>query len=148
MGALKLAVKPTIHLVLLESLYFKNLLLDTNMGASMEDLANSIGLSPYILVFIVPFILGLAAGGENFFAATAMPALIPYLLSGSSVSWGLLALAYLGGFMGVMGSPVHLCLALTVDYFDSSIGRVLLKTYETIFLSVIIGGTLIYFIFF
>ena len=147
-NALKLAVKPTIHLVLLESLYFKNLLLETNMGLAMENFANSLGINELILVFMVPFILGLAAGGENFFASTAMPALTPYLLTGSGVAWGLLAIAYLGGFMGVMGSPVHLCLALTVDYFESSMGKVLMKTYASIILSVMIGSVLIFLIYF
>lgn len=147
-NALKLATRPTIHLVLLESLYFKNLLLETEMGKAMEAFAGSIGVNEYILVFMVPFILGLAAGGENFFASTAMPALTPYLLTGSGVAWGLLAIAYLGGYLGVMGSPVHLCLALTVDYFEARMGRVLLKTYASIILSIIFGVILISLLYF
>ncbi|MCE4601002.1 MAG: DUF401 family protein [Desulfurococcales archaeon] len=145
--ALKLATRPTIHLVLLESLYFKNVLLATDMGVAMASFADTAGINEALLVFMVPFILGLAAGGENFFASTAMPALIPYLTLQTGINWSMLALAYLGGFLGVMGSPVHLCLALTVDYFESSMGRVLLKTYASILAAVAIGVAMIYLIY-
>jgi hypothetical protein len=34
-------------------------------------------------------------------------------------------LAFAGGFMGVMASPVHLCLVLTKEYFGASLGKTL-----------------------
>ncbi len=143
MGALRLATRPTIHLVLFESLYFKNILLETGIGPVMKQWASSAGVNPYLLAFILPFILGLAAGGENFFASTAMPALVSYLTAGGSLNWEMLAIAYLGGYLGVMGSPVHLCLALTLDYFKARTGPVLGKVYATIGLSIITGVLLI-----
>ncbi len=141
--ALQLATRPTIHLVLFESLYFKNLLLGTGIGPAMKYWASQAGINPYILVFTVPFILGLAAGGENFFASTAMPALVSYFIKGGSFDWELISIAYLGGYLGVMGSPVHLCLALTLDYFHARTGPVLAKVYSTIVIGVIVGLAII-----
>ena len=142
-GALRLATRPTIHLVLFESLYFKNLLLETGIGPVMKQWASSAGVNPYLLAFTIPFVLGLAAGGENFFASTAIPALVSYLTAGGSLNWEMLAIAYLGGYLGVMGSPVHLCLALTLDYFKARTGPVLGKVYATIAVSIVTGVLLI-----
>ncbi len=141
--ALGLALRPTIHLVLLESLLFKNLLLNTQAGEAIAHQASSLGIPVTALVYMVPFILGLAAGGENFFAATAIPVLVPYLGTGAQVNGPLLATAYLGGFLGVMASPVHLCLALTVEYYEANLARVLAKVVTTIIATTIIGLVII-----
>ncbi len=122
--ALRLATKPTIHLVLLEALLFKNLILETGASRAIVEAASTAGVPGYVLLYLVPFLLGLAAGGENFFAATAIPVLTGYIGVGSAVDSASLALAYLGGFLGVMASPVHLCLALTLEYFEAKPGPV------------------------
>ncbi len=83
------------------------------------------GLPVELIVFLTPFIMGLSAGGENFFAATAMPLLRDIIGYGANVDGGLLLLAYAGGFLGVMMSPVHLCIVLTTEYFHASPAKVL-----------------------
>ncbi len=125
--ALHLALRPTIHLVLLESLLFKNLLIGTGISDAIVQAAGEAGIPALALAFLAPFILGLAAGGENFFAATAMPMLYAYIALPAGVDWDLLYTAYLGGFLGVMVSPVHLCLALTVDYYESKLSSVMAR---------------------
>ena len=40
--------------------------------------------------------------------------------------------AYTGGYLGVMMSPVHLCLALTVEYFKARMSRSLLYSFVTV----------------
>ncbi|MCE4625221.1 MAG: DUF401 family protein [Desulfurococcales archaeon] len=141
-GALRLATKPTIHAVLLESLIFKDLILAGSAAESVSRLTAS-GLIPVLaVILIVPFILGLAAGGENFFASTAMPLLAPYIAS-SAMNWKLLTLAYLSGYLGVMASPVHLCLVLTVEYYRADMGRVLAKVIVTVAVAFLLGALLI-----
>ncbi|GAB6147470.1 DUF401 family protein [Stetteria hydrogenophila] len=125
--ALALAARPTMHLVLFESLLLKNLLLETGISGAVKQAAAAAGIPPAVLAFLASFTLGLAAGGENFFAATAMPMLYSYIATPTGVDWGLLYTAYLGGFLGVMMSPAHLCLALTVDYYKSNLARVLAR---------------------
>ncbi|MCE4627524.1 MAG: DUF401 family protein [Desulfurococcales archaeon] len=136
---LELSTKPTIHAVLFESLYFKNLIIETGAASSIEHVAAS-GLVPaWVLILSVPFILGLAAGGENFFASSAMPLLVPYIAGKGALDWGLLALAYLGGYLGVMASPVHLCLVLTAEYYGSSLGRALRYVLAAVAVSLVAG---------
>ena len=123
--ALRLATRPTIHGVLLEALLFKDILLESNGPAAVMGVLLGTGLPLLVLAFLLPFLLGLSAGGENFFAATAMPLLAPYIALGGNYDWSLLYISYAGGFLGVMMSPVHLCLLLTVDYYQASMSRVL-----------------------
>jgi len=122
-GALRLATSPKIHAVLFEALILKELLERTGAPQALYDQAVSSGLPSWAVLYITPFILGLAAGGENFFAATAMPLLKGYLVTSTGIDPTALLIAYMGGFMGVMASPVHLCFALTVDYFKAHTGK-------------------------
>ena len=135
LGAARLALSPKIHLVLFESLLFKNLILATSAGEAIVAWAEGVGVPPLALAFMLPFTLGLAAGGENFFAATAIPALLPLLLGPQGVKPLPLAVAYTGGFLGVMASPVHLCLALTVEYYEASLAGVMARVAASILLA-------------
>ncbi len=124
-NALKLATSPRLHGVLFEALYLKNVLVLTSAPKAFYLAALKAGLPSWLVAYSVPYILGLAAGGENFFAATAMPLLKSYILQGGVINSSLFLAAYLGGFLGVMTSPVHLCFALTVEYYKARAGRVL-----------------------
>ncbi len=81
----------------------------------------ALSVPPAMACFIVPF---------------AINALTGYNLAGVSIAFPLLAalfertgpstvvVAYAGAFLGVLSSPVHLCLALTREYFMAEWGRV------------------------
>lgn len=141
-GALGLALRPRIHGVLLEALLLKELLLRSGAPGALYSYATGIGAPVLAIVFLVPFILGLAAGGENFFAATAMPLLATYIGVGQGVSADMLLLAYAGGMLGVMASPVHLCFALTVDYYRARPGRVMALTLVAVALTSLLAWLL------
>jgi integral membrane protein (TIGR00529 family) len=121
--ALRFMVNPRVHAIVVESLYMKELLIATEAHHVLNKLA---WLPAPVVVFMLPFVLGLVAGGENFFAATAMPILKSLIAGSAGVNSPLLMLAFAGGFLGVMASPVHLCLALTVEYFRAGMSRPLL----------------------
>ncbi len=124
-GALKFASNYKIYVILLEALLFKNLLVES--GAPREMMTTFLSRNIYVglLVYLVPFVLGLSAGGENFFAATAMPLLKDVISAGSAINWDLMLLAYAGGYLGVMASPVHLCIVFTSDYYNAKMATAL-----------------------
>ncbi len=137
--ALALATKPTIHAVLFESLLLKNMVILSDAGHATSALISS-GVVPLtVLVFLIPLILGLAAGGENFFASTAIPLLIGVLMPHGSIDWLMLVIAYIGGYLGVMMSPIHLCLVLTVDYYNARMTPVLLRVAATVVVAASVG---------
>ena len=80
-------------------------------------------IPPSIVVFLVPFTVGLLTGVTSAYIGVGFPVVLPLLgTPGLTQSAGML-LAFAGGFMGVMASPVHLCLVLTNQYFKASLAR-------------------------
>jgi len=78
-----------------------------------------------LVVFAVPFVVGLLTGVTSAYIGVAFPIIVPLLGTGAlNINAGMI-LAFAGGFMGVMSSPVHLCLVLTSQYFKASIARTL-----------------------
>ena len=100
--------------------------MSSNAPQAFFRAVSAVSLPVEAVVIITPLILGLAAGGENFFASTAIPLLVSYIAPSGRIDPAMLLLAYAGGSMGVMMSPVHLCFALTVDYFKANPAKSLL----------------------
>jgi len=137
--AILFASTPTIIGVVALSLIFKEVLVRTSAPTDLLHLAESSGLNPYIVSYLVTFIAGIAAGGEAFFAATAIPLLLPLIEpSKGLISAPTLLAAFTGGYMGVMVSPVHLCLALTVEYFQARLSKSILLSSIAAFITTII----------
>ncbi len=107
---------------------FKGML--ENVGI-LERLTGQLDAVPdVLLLFAVPFSIGLLTGVNSAYVGLGFPLLLPFFLNGSFDA-GNFAFAYASGFAGVLISPVHLCLALTKEYFAaewSGIYRFLLPT--------------------
>ena len=86
---------------------------------------NNIGIPLTILVLIIPFVSGLTTGVSVGFVGASMPIVIS-LLGSSPDLFHLLStviLAFTFGFMGVMLSPVHVCLIVTNKYFKTDLTK-------------------------
>jgi uncharacterized protein len=84
----------------------------------------SIGLPTLAIVAALPFLMGFATGISMGFVGISLPLLIPFLTMGSEVNVYGLLLAYISGYVGVLLSPLHLCLILSTEYFQASLSRV------------------------
>jgi len=78
------------------------------------------GVSAYLLLFGAPFFIGLLTGVNQAFVAIAFPLFVPIIGKGHP-DMVLLMFAYVSGFVGILLSPAHLCLALTADYFKAEL---------------------------
>jgi len=76
------------------------------------------GLSVYVLLFAAPFVVGLLTGVNQAFVAVSFPLLVSVIGTGKP-DMVLMTFAYVSGFVGILLSPAHLCLALTADYFKA-----------------------------
>ncbi len=95
-------------------------------------------IPPAIVIFVVPFVVGVLTGITSAYIGVGFPVVLPLLGTAAvSQSAGML-LAFAGGFMGVMASPVHLCLVLTNDYFKAS----LLKTLALLIIPIVITSVI------
>nr|WP_287069658.1 DUF401 family protein [Pyrobaculum sp.] len=110
--SLKYALNPRILAIIIFSLVFAEYIKESGLS---REFAESLGAFSAVAIFTIPFAIGLATGIEFTFASLAFPPIAP-LIQGPS-----LALAFAGGFLGVMLSPAHSCLVLTREYYKSDI---------------------------
>jgi hypothetical protein len=101
---------------------FKQVLQDVGAVEQIPQALSTLGLPPLIVAFIVPMLVGLVTGTAPAAMALSLPLVAP-LLTGLPIEnlasgvW-----MFVGCFSGIMLSPMHLCLALTHNYFGASWG--------------------------
>ena len=101
---------------------FKQVLQDVGAVEQIPQALSTLGLPPLLVAFVVPMLVGLVTGTPPAAIALSLPLVAP-LLSGlpiESLTAGVWMFA--GCFSGIMLSPMHLCLALTHNYFGASWG--------------------------
>jgi hypothetical protein len=116
---IRTAITLEIVILILAVMVFKKLI---TVSGAIETVPNSLadlGLSPIFAIVTVPFAVGLLTGMTSAFVGISYPVLFSFL-SPNGVDYGYMMLAYGAGFAGVMLSPVHLCLAVTRNYFKAS----------------------------
>ena len=99
---------------------FKRVLEDAGAVERIPAALSALGLPPLLVAFVVPFIAGLLTGTASAAIALSVPLVLPLLtpLSIDPITAGLWMFA--SGFSGILLSPLHLCLALTREYFDAN----------------------------
>jgi integral membrane protein (TIGR00529 family) len=104
-------------------LVFQGILKDSHAvnEVSRELIAWRIPLVP--ITIILPFIVGLVVGITIAFVGTTFPILITLVTSygQGDLLPAYLMLAMAGGFIGVLLSPLHLCLLLSNEYFGTGL---------------------------
>ena len=86
---------------------------------------DNLGIPIIALIMIIPFVSGLATGITVGFAGASMPIAISLLGTDPALYQILstVSLAFSFGFMGVMMSPVHICLIVTNEHFKTSLSK-------------------------
>jgi len=108
-------------------LVFKHLLTTSGLlPHAAAEMADS-GVPPAVAVAGLPFLAGMVTGIAVGFTGVSFPLVVGLLSAeGSGLTpLATLALAYGFGYMGMMLSPVHLCLLVTRDYFGSRLSGIL-----------------------
>lgn len=126
-GALEMAREAfsvNIVAMVVATMVFKEVLLRSGVLDTLPTYLATVGVPSVIAVFTIPFLIGLGTGYAQAPVAVGFP-IVAGLLTGAGVDVGLIVLAFVGGFGGVMLSPAHLCLILTVDHFRANAGQVL-----------------------
>jgi hypothetical protein len=95
------------------------------LPAASRDLAES-GIPLTLIVVMLPLLAGLIMGIAVGFVGASFPIIVSLMIAaGDGASpVATLALAYCSGYMGMMLSPVHLCLLVTSDYFSAKLSAV------------------------
>ena len=125
---LKTALKYGADLQILFLLYavmlFKATIESAGAAYALFSDMQYIGLPTPVLLAFLPFLTGFATGISMGFAGISLPLLVPFVVLGSQFNGYALMLAYISGYVGVLLSPVHLCLILSTEYFKASLAGV------------------------
>jgi integral membrane protein (TIGR00529 family) len=101
---------------------FKRVIEDAGAVQRIPVALGDIGLPPLLVAFLVPHLVGLLTGTPPAAVALSIPIVAPLM---DTPAYDYIAggvWMFVGAFSGVMLSPLHLCLALTREYFGARWG--------------------------
>ncbi len=126
-GSLRKGLSWKIFLILVFVMIFKKELQLSGVLNHLPDEMVGWGLSPLIPIILIPFLIGFLTGVNSAYIGVAFPVLLGFL--GNNLNY--IFIGYVSGFMGILLSPAHLCLAVTKTYFKADtvkLYRILLPT--------------------
>jgi len=122
--ALKYGLDPKILFLLYAIMLYKATIEGSDAAYALFSDMQNIGLPALTVLAALPFLMGFATGIGMGFVGISLPLLVPFLTLGSELNSYALLLAYTSGMVGLLLSPVHLCLILSTEYFKASLARV------------------------
>jgi len=107
-------------------LIFKGMLEDSDAVSAISAEFTAFSVPLVLITVMLPFIVGGITGITIAFVGSTFPIIIPLIHSMGEGGFmpAYVALALVSGFMGVLLSPLHLCLLLSNQYFGAAFGRV------------------------
>ncbi len=138
--ALEDSVRADIFFIILAIMVFKGALEYTDGVSALPISMKLHGIPPIIAVMVLPLVVGVMSGLTVAFVGITFPILLPMLMPGGVVSPSMLALAYLSGFVGVLFSPMHLCLVFSTEYFGADMSKVYRKLAMPLLSLFVLGG--------
>jgi integral membrane protein (TIGR00529 family) len=122
--ALKYGADVQILFLLYAVMLFKATIEAAGAAYTLFSDMQHIGMPTSVLLVFFPFLIGFATGISMGFVGISLPLLVPFMILGSQVNSYALILAYISGYVGVLLSPLHLCLILSTQYFKASFAKV------------------------
>jgi len=111
---------PRMVILTFAVMVFKRILETSGALDAVMTIISPTGVSGIILLFAAPFLIGFLTGVNQAFAGIAFPLLVP-IFGKEHPDIVLFMFAYVSGFVGILLSPAHLCLALTAEYFKADL---------------------------
>jgi uncharacterized protein len=102
-------------------LVFKAMLQTSGLLPVAVEELSAAGIPAVLVVMTLPFLAGLVTGIAVGFTGASFPLVVGLLTTAGSglTPFATLVLAFGFGYMGMMISPVHLCLLVTKEYFSA-----------------------------
>ncbi len=121
---LRRTLDPKIVVLIFAVMFYKDLIAYTHSAQIFFNHLKELNFPTPIASFLLAFVVGFAVGIEISYSAIALPLLTAFTGLGSSLIPKNLMLVFGAGLLGVMMSPLHLCLILTSEYYSADLGRV------------------------
>jgi len=104
---------------------FKTTMEESGAVGALSAYFTTKGIPLMPMLFVLPFVTGILTGITVGYVGAAFPLLMSLSGGGTFAS---IAFAFASGFVGVLLSPVHVCLVLTKEYFKASMGGIYRRT--------------------
>jgi integral membrane protein (TIGR00529 family) len=106
----------SIVMIVFAVMAFKGMLIESKAIEQVRwDLAQY-HIPPVVMAALLPFVAGMVVGLAVGFVGSSFPLVVALIPPGeSAIPYGILAFGF--GFMGMMLSPVHLCMLVSRQYF-------------------------------
>ncbi len=130
--------------VIFSALIFRRVLDESGAVVAVSQDLTRLNVPLALVAFTVPFIAGLLTGLASAAFSIGFPVVSPLLASSAGIvapSWAAWLMA--GGFLGVMLSPLHLCLALTRVYFHAAWGPIYRRIVPAVLSVAVMAGVLL-----
>jgi integral membrane protein (TIGR00529 family) len=118
-NALKHGFSPDVIILILGVMLFKEAMEYSGAVKNLSQFFVKRGIPVLPILFILPFITGLLTGIAVGFVGSTFPLIIS--IAGNTSIIGAISFAFASGFLGVLFSPVHICLVLTREYFKADL---------------------------
>lgn len=115
-GVLKHGFSPDIVFLILGVMLFKETLVASGAVKNLTIFFETTGIPIFPILFILPFACGLLTG----LTVGSVGATFPLIISICGTNMAGLSFAFAAGYVGVLLSPVHVCLILTTKYFEAN----------------------------
>lgn len=122
-----LRIKWEVFLLLFFVFWYKNFVEISSLSEKFVENLNNIGLSPWLIIIVSPVIIGMITGITQAGFAVTMPITISLVQQGVLPLLPATLTTYYFSVIGVLVTPVHLCLLLTSEFFEVKISKMLKK---------------------
>lgn len=134
---LKESVSVNVMLMVIGIMVFKGMLDATGAIDALPVFFRQSGIPTSAVLFVLPFMVGLLTGLTVGFVGATFPIIMTMM--GGNADLGAITFAFASGFAGVMLSPTHLCLLLTIRYFNADMAGTYRLMYLPVFLVFLVG---------
>jgi integral membrane protein (TIGR00529 family) len=119
MSSLKHGFSLDIILLILSVMLLKEAMESSGAVRNVSQFFILEGIPTLPILFILPFITGLLTGITVGFVGGTFP----LIMSVAGTSTSAISFAFVSGYLGVLFSPVHICLVLTREYFRADLWK-------------------------
>lgn len=123
-SSLKYGFNRKIMLLLFSVLFFQNVILECGAVDSIFVDMNSMGLPHVVILMVLPLLIASVTGISIAFTGITFPLLVPFIVTDGVLDPFALVLAYTSGIIGMLITPIHLCLIMSVEYFRAELSRI------------------------
>jgi integral membrane protein (TIGR00529 family) len=114
---------PAMALMIFGIMIFKGMLNDSGAIGQIVTFLQEYQVPLPVMVMVLPFLVGMVTGITVGYVGITFPVIIPLAGPGNPQLLAYLVMAFGFGFMGVMLSPVHLCMIISHEYFKAPLGE-------------------------